>query len=86
MGGVFLSPGYMSYIFKKETGEGLNYFIRSYRLEKAKELLEQTNKKIVQICKEVGFSNSSYFCKSFREYYGVTPEKFRKGESGNEEA
>lgn len=83
--GVFLSPGYMSYIFKKETGEGLSHFIRAYRLEKAKDLLQNTNKKIVQICKEVGFTNSSYFCKSFREYYGCSPERFRKGESGNEE-
>lgn len=84
-GGVFLSPGYMSYIFKKETGEGLSHFIRVYRLEKAKELLQNTNMKIVQICKAVGFTNSSYFCKSFREYYGCSPERFRKGEGGNEE-
>lgn len=83
--GVFLSPGYMSYIFKKETGEGLSHFIRAYRLEKAKDLLQNSSKKIVQICKEVGFTNSSYFCKSFREYYGCSPEKFRKGESGTEE-
>lgn len=81
-GGVFLSPGYMSHIFKKETGEGLSRFIRVYRLEKAKELLQNTNKKIVQICKETGFTNSSYFCKSFREYYGCSPEKFRKGITG----
>lgn len=77
---VYLSTGYMSYIFKKETGEGLNRFIKIYRLEKARELLETTNKKIVQICQETGFSNASYFCKSFREYYGMSPEKFRKGE------
>ncbi len=83
--GVFLSPGYMSYIFKKETGEGLSHFIRAYRLEKARDLLQNTNKKIVQICKEVGFTNSSYFCKSFREYYGCSPEKFRKGEAVSEE-
>lgn len=82
--GVYLSPGYMSYIFKKETGEGLTHFIREFRLEKAKELLCTTNKKIVQICKETGFTNASYFCKSFREYYGCSPEKFRKT-SGNGE-
>lgn len=84
--GVFLSPGYMSYIFKKETGEGLSHFIRAYRLEKARELLQNTNMKIVQVCKEVGFTNSSYFCKSFREYYGCSPERFRKGEGMNEDS
>lgn len=75
----------MSYIFKKETGEGLTHFIRAYRLEKAKELLRGTNKKIVQICKETGFTNASYFCKSFREYYGCSPERFRKGVNANED-
>ena len=83
--GVYLSPGYMSYIFKKETGEGLTHFIREFRLEKAKELLCTTNKKIVQICKETGFTNASYFCKSFREYYGCSPEKFRKTAGNGED-
>lgn len=77
---VYLSPGYMSYIFKKETGEGLAQFIRKFRLEKAKELLCTTNKKIVQVCAETGFTNPSYFCKSFREYYGCSPNRFRKNE------
>ncbi|MBU5482283.1 response regulator transcription factor [Blautia sp. MSJ-19] len=81
---VYLSPGYMSYIFKKETGEGISQFIRKFRLEKAKELLCTTNKKIVQICTETGFTNASYFCKSFREFYGCSPEKFRRTEGKKE--
>lgn len=84
--GVFLSPGYMSYIFKKETGEGLSHFIRTYRLEKAKDLLQNTSMKVNQICREVGFTNASYFGKSFREYYGCSPERFRKGTNINEES
>ena len=83
---VFLSPGYVSYIFKKETGEGLSHFIRVYRLEQAKQLLQTSNRKIVQICKACGFTNASYFCKSFREYYGCSPERFRKGAGVNEES
>ena len=83
---VYLSPGYFSYIFKKETGENVTRFIRSYRMEKAKELLVGTNKKIVQICGETGFSNVSYFCKSFREYCGCSPEQYRKGETAGDES
>ncbi|MDD3368209.1 MAG: response regulator [Lachnospiraceae bacterium] len=83
---VYLSPGYFSYIFKKETGVNLSRFVRIYRIEKAKELLDKTNMKIVQICNETGFSNVSYFCKNFREYYGCSPEQFRKGEQPVEES
>ncbi len=82
---VYLSQGYLSYIFKKETGMNLSRYIKQCRMEKAKEMLKGTNMKIVQICEKVGFSNVSYFCQSFREYCGVSPEKYRKGESGDEE-
>lgn len=82
---VYLSQGYLSYIFKKETGMNLSRYIKQCRMEKAKELLKGTNMKIVQICEKVGFSNVSYFCQSFREYCGVSPEKFRKGEMEEEE-
>ena len=81
---VFLSPGYLSFIFKQETGVNLNRFIRDYRMEKAKELLETTNLKVVQIAEKVGFSNNSYFGRSFREYFGSTPESCRKGTTDEE--
>jgi len=54
------------------------------RMEKAKELLETTNMKISGIAKEVGFSNNSYFCRSFREFFGDTPEACRKGIAADE--
>ena len=52
-------------------------------MEKAKEMLEETHEKIVQISYAVGYPNVSYFCQSFREFYGVSPQKFRNtGEEG----
>ena len=76
---VYLAPGYLSYIFKKETGENLSKFIKRHRMEQAKYLLENTYMKITQVCAEVGFSNVSYFCQSFREYFGISPDRYRKG-------
>ena len=76
---VYLSPGYLSVVFKEETGVNLNRYVRDIRMKKSRELLENTSMKISQIAKEVGFSNNSYFCRSFREYFGVTPEFCRKG-------
>ena len=83
---VYLSSGYLSFIFKKETGMNLNRFIRVFRMEKAKELLCTTNMKVAMVSEKVGFANSSYFCRSFREYYGSSPESYRKGNNEDEEA
>jgi len=82
---VYLSSGYLSFIFKKETGMNLNRFIRVVRMEKAKEFLCTTNMKVAQVSEEVGFANVSYFCRSFREYYGSSPESYRKGMGDDEE-
>lgn len=75
---VCLAPSYLSFIFKKETGQNLSKYIKEYRMEKAKKLLRDSHEKIVSISQSVGYSNVSYFCQSFREYYGVSPEKYRK--------
>ena len=77
---VYLSPGYLSVVFKEETGVNLNRYVRDIRMKKSRELLENTSMKISQIAKEVGFSNNSYFCRSFREYFGSTPEYCRKSQ------
>lgn len=78
---VYLAPSYLSSLFKKETGQNLSKYIKQYRMEKAKELLTDTNMKIVNISEKTGYPNVSYFCQSFREYFGVSPQKFRdKGE------
>ena len=78
---VFLAPSYLSTIFRKETGQNLSKFIKSYRMEKAREMLENTHEKIVMISEKVGYPNVSYFCQNFREYFGISPQKYRdKGE------
>lgn len=74
---VFLTPHYLSSIFRQEKGIGFNKYIKKVRMDKAEELLKTTNMKISDICKAVGYTNLSYFCKTFRNEYGVTPEKYR---------
>lgn len=74
---VSLAPSYLSHIFKKETGQNLSKFIKAYRMEMAKKMLEETHDKIVSISYAVGYVNVSYFCQSFREYFGVSPQKYR---------
>ena len=75
---VYLAPSYLSTVFKKETGQNLSKFIKSYRMERAKDMLENSMAKIVDIGATCGYQNVSYFCSSFREFYGVSPQKFRE--------
>jgi len=63
---------------KKLTGRSASQYIRQIRLEKAKELLEETEMTVSEISFEVGFSNASYFIKCFREEFGFPPGETRK--------
>ncbi len=51
-------------------------YIQSYRIEKAKELLVNSQGAVEDIATMVGFSNSSYFCKVFKQTTGLTPTEF----------
>lgn len=75
---VYLTPDYLSRLFKKATGKSISQYIRQYRMEKAKDALLHTRKKVIDIGIESGYPNYSYFCQSFREYFGSSPEKYRQ--------
>lgn len=55
----------------------LNYF-RKKRMEKAAELLESTNLKVIEIASAVGYENQGKFAKVFADAYGVSPLEFRR--------
>ena len=77
---VYLSPDYLSRLFKKSTGKSISQYIRQIRMEKASSLLRTTNRKVIDIGTSVGYANYSYFCQSFREYFGKSPERYRQEE------
>ena len=58
------------------TGASVNELIRTFRLQKAAQLLEQNWAPVTQVAYEVGYSNLSYFSKAFKEKYGVTPSEY----------
>src|SRR6056297_181661 len=53
-------------------------FIKSIRLQRAAELLNQTNKLVAEICYEVGFNDQAYFSRAFKKQFGRSPSAFRK--------
>lgn len=75
---VFLNPSYLSRLFHKETGEKLSDYILRMRIGRARELLENTDEKITMISEQIGYSNDSYFIKTFKSVTGMTPYEYRK--------
>jgi AraC-like DNA-binding protein len=62
---------------KSLTNMSANELIRKIRLEKSKELLEQTDLSVGEICFRVGFSSPSYFTKRFKSHTGLVPKEYR---------
>jgi len=75
---VHLSPAYLSYLYKQETGHNIIKQLTDYRMEKAKELLQDKHKKIVEVAKACGYANPSYFNRMFKNLYGITPTQYRE--------
>ncbi|GGA02142.1 DNA-binding response regulator [Paenibacillus marchantiophytorum] len=74
---VHLSASYLSHIFKKATGVSVVKYMNQYRMERAKYYLDQSNYKINDVYKMVGFSDMSYFGLTFKQYFGQTPTQYR---------
>lgn len=74
---VYLTPDYLSHLFKRETGFSLTNYIIYERIEEAKRLLAGTGLSISDIATRCGFQNISYFSKQFKRFTGVTPREFR---------
>jgi signal transduction histidine kinase/DNA-binding response OmpR family regulator len=61
------------------TGQSASHFIRSFRLEKAKDLLLKTSKSVSEIAYDTGFSDANYFSRVFSQEFGAPPSDLRKG-------
>ncbi|WP_394185844.1 response regulator transcription factor [Metabacillus halosaccharovorans] len=74
---LYLNSSYFSRLFKKEVGETFVEYVTKAKMNRAKELLEQTVDSVGKICERLGYDNQSYFIKVFKNYAGVTPIEYR---------
>ncbi len=72
-----VSSSYFSRLFTKDVGESYSHFISRLRVEWAKEILESTDCSVQEISEKLGFSEASYFIKTFKKHVGVTPAFYR---------
>jgi len=75
---VYLTPTYLSALFKKETGKTIGEYLVEVRIEKSKELLMDPQIKLFEVARKIGYSDANYFAKVFKKQMGLTPSAFRE--------
>lgn len=74
----FISPNYLSSIFNERNKVSITEYINLLRIEESKKYLLDRSMSISDICKKVGFNNSSYFSQIFKKFNSITPNEYRK--------
>lgn len=75
---LLLSPNYLNIICKAHTGKSAGELIRNRVMLEAKRLLLQADLTVAQIGYDLNFKDSAYFCRFFKKYEGMSPDKFRR--------
>ena len=78
LGAIFgYHPFYISKMLKDKKGITLHQYVIQYRMKYAVSMLRYTDKSIADIADETGFTDASYFTKSFKAQFGMTPKEYR---------
>lgn len=72
-----MSESRFSRFFRRATGNTFSHFVNLVRVNRACQLLMESDRQVTRICYEVGFNNVANFNRRFREIKGMTPSKFR---------
>ncbi|MEC2345278.1 response regulator [Paenibacillus barengoltzii] len=73
-----VSPNYLSYLFKKNTGYNLWEYVIKLRMEESKALILNTDLRRYEIAERVGYESPEHFSKIFKKYFGVSPTELKK--------
>ena len=75
---VFLSPNYVSELFKKQSGENFSEYLMDYRIKIAMDLLRDIQYRVVDVSEMVGYQDAKYFSRLFKKRVGMNPNTYRK--------
>ena len=79
---LHLSPTYFSTLFKREVGMSFIAYLTEVRMERAAQLLRETEEKTYLIAEQTGYTDPNYFSYVFKRRFGVSPSQFRAGQTG----
>lgn len=74
-----MNPFYFARAFRRRFGETPHRFVLQRRIDRAKQLLRESETPLVEIALHCGFASQSHFASVFRRQVGVTPGRYRKG-------
>lgn len=75
---VFMNYSLFSYAFKQYTGKNFVNYLKELRMNEAKRLLAETDMRVIEISRQVGYENEKHFMKTFKKECGVSPTEYRK--------
>lgn len=78
-----ISPGYLSKVFKKRTGQTFYDYLSFIRMREALELLGNPTLRIQEVADRVGYADQRSFSQRFRQIVGCTPSEFRQGKTSS---
>ncbi|BBI34896.1 response regulator transcription factor [Cohnella abietis] len=73
-----VSPNYLSYLFKKNTGSNLWEYVIKLRMDESKRLIQNTDLRRYEISERVGYESPEHFSKIFKKYFGISPSEMKK--------
>lgn len=79
-----LSTSHFRYLFREATRQPFHRYIVSMRLEKARDLLIQTEIPVTEVASIVGFQNPAHFSRAFSKRFGIAPSALRQGRRTND--
>ncbi len=74
---AYISEDYLSKKFALHTGMSIPNYVSTRRMERARDYFKNTTRSVSEVATLVGYTNFSYFSKTFRDYAGCTPNEFR---------
>lgn len=75
---IGINDSYLCKLFKKEMGKNFTNYLNEIRIQKAKELLLESNEPIYAIAELVGYNSESYFSRTFKKLENMSPKAYRR--------